>query len=191
MSKQDMLQAGIRLVDKFVLANDLPPVRVDMVPASEWRFGKTCAYYRKDVITMCLERCGQIGRGGPAWSYPGYIADRTPYGVMAHELGHHVDYHRSEVKGPYWGEFSQEMRRRSGEARLTSYCPNDAEWFAEMFRLFCTNPDLLRRIRPETHLEMIAAGLKPVEQRFWHVVLKNAPDRTLQMAGRRIMEATP
>lgn len=189
MTKQEMLRAGEALVGRFCAANGLPTPRLVLVPADEWRFGKTCAYYREDVITMCLERCGHIGRGGPAWSYPGYIADRTPYGVMAHELGHHVDFYRGETKGPYWSDFSVKMRQASGEPRLTSYCPNDAEWFAEMFRLFCTNPDLLRRIRPDTHLEMIAAGLKPVEHRFWFVVLKDAPDRTLQMAQRRINEA--
>lgn len=190
-SKLEMFAGGVRLVRDFCDVNGLPRPRIDVVPKAEWRFASTCAYYRRDVITICLERCAHVGHGGRAWSYPGYVADRTPYGVMAHELGHHVDWHRSEVKGAYWGEFSQEMRRRSGERRLTSYCPNDAEWFAEMFRLFCTNPRLLELVRPRTHELMLEAGLKPVETRGWGDVLADAPQRTRDMAERKATHGHP
>lgn len=190
-SKLEMFAGGVKLVRDFCDVNGLPQPRVVVVPKDEWRLASTCAYYREDVITICLERCAHVGHGGPAWSYPGYIADRTPYGVMAHELGHHVDYHRSQDKGAYGGDFSVAMRKASGEARLTSYCPNDWEWFAEMFRLYCTNPDLLRYVRPETHLQMVAEGLKPVERRFWWKVLEDAPERTRLQAKKKVEHGHP
>jgi len=190
-SKLKMFAGGTVLVRDFCHVNGLPTPRIVVVPKGEWRFGGTCAYYREDVITICLERCAHVGHGGPAWSYPGYVADRTPYGVMAHELGHHVDYHRSQDKGAYGGDFSVAMRRASGEKRLTSYCPNDWEWFAEMFRLFCTNSHLLQCIRPRTYDEMVGEGLKPVEQRGWGEVLKDAPERTREMARKKVMHGHP
>lgn len=55
--------------------------------------------------------------------------------MIAHELGHHADWVRSDQKGRYFGGFSIATRKRCAEAPITSYCPNDAEWFAEMFRL--------------------------------------------------------
>lgn len=39
----------------------------------------------------------------------------------------------------------------SGELPITSYAPNPAEWFAEIFRLFVTNHGLLKQLRPKTY----------------------------------------
>lgn len=188
LKKQHLLEQGIALAERWCGLNGVPMPQVIVKSRAEWRFD-ACAYYREDRIVICPDRCASIGTGGRAWSYPGYQIDRTPYGVIAHELGHHVDRTRSLDKGAYGGNYSQDKRRHSGEAKLTGYCPNDWEWFAEMFRLFVTNPELLRAIRPVTYKSFTLDGLKPVEQRAWHVVLKDAPDRTLQMAQRRIMEA--
>jgi predicted lipoprotein len=81
------------------------------------------------------------------------------------------------------------VRGQSGEKPITSYCPNDAEWFAEMFRVFVTNPDLLRLVRPRTHREMVSAGLKPVFSESWRERLKDAPERTLKAAERQVEAA--
>ena len=53
-------------------------------------------------------------------------------------------------KFSYFGDYSLKLRRESGERQITSYCPNDAEWFAEIMRLFITNHALLYTIRPKT-----------------------------------------
>lgn len=184
--KQAMLVRGIDLVEEFCELNDLAVPGVKTYTKEEWRFPSTCAYYRENRIHIAPSRCASIGHAARAWSYPGYVTDRTPYGVMAHELGHHVDFLRSSVRGAYGGSFSVGMRLLSKEPKLTSYCPNDWEWFAEMFRLFCTNPLLLELIRPKTHALMLEAGLKPVERRPWPVVLEGAPERTREMARRKV-----
>lgn len=184
MTKDQLLASGSELVKAFCERNGLinPPVRV--YGKGEWRFDSTCAYYRPVGIHIAPFKCAHPGTAGRAWSWPGYVIDRTPHGVMAHELGHHVDHTLSSSKGAYGGDFSSRMRERSGEPKLTNYCPNDWEWFAEMFRLFVTNPDLLRAVRPRTFGE-IAAVLQPVEERPWREVLADAPARTVEMAERK------
>jgi len=191
--KDFLCAQGYLLVGEFCRLNDLPlPAIRRYEDGRRWSFN-ACAYYRAHWITICLPRCAAPGYGGRAWSWPGYISDRTPYGVVAHECGHHADLLRGVQKDKYWSEFSTSLRGASGEARLTSYCPNNAEWFAEMFRLFLTNPDLLRLIRPRTHRELLAAGFKPAHERDWKSAMLNclpeAPERTLKMAERRIEEA--
>jgi hypothetical protein len=187
-SKQEMLAKGIERVKAFCELNSdklfVPSVTV--LSKSEWRFSSTCAYYRPTNIVICPDRCATIGKAGRAWSYPGYMIDRTPFGVMAHELGHHVDWALStpEARGSYGGDFSMQMRLATNEPKLTGYCPNDWEWFAEMFRLFVTNSDLLRAVRPKTYTQLVS-HLKPVETRPWREVLAGAPERTIVMAGRR------
>lgn len=80
------------------------------------------------------------------------------------------------------------MRAASRDQPLTSYCPNDAEWFAEMFRLFVTNPDLLRLIRPAT-FDLIASDFRPSVTAAWDTVLESAPARTVVAAKRKIEDA--
>ena len=183
-SKQSLLVRGMALATRFCEANGIKAPAVEEVPLDEWRFN-TCAYYRANVTTICVAKCSGVGFAGMLWSFPGYTVDRTPYGVVQHELGHHVDVLMSDRVGPYFGDFSQGMRERSGEAPITSYCPDDGEWFAEMFRVFVTNPDLLLALRPRTHAEMVAR-LKPMFADSWRERLAGAPDRTTLAAQRKV-----
>lgn len=184
MNKNELLASGQDLMKEFCEANTLELPSMTVVPGAEWRFRGTCAYYRKSVVTICPSACAHIGTGGMSWSYPGYAIDRTPYGVIQHELGHHVDFTLSEAKGAYYGDFSVKLRRAVDEPKLTNYCPNDAEWFAEMFRLFVTNSDLLRAMRPRTW-EAVKERYKPVVDRPWREVLEKAPARTIEQAWKK------
>lgn len=184
-SKESMFWRGLDLSLTFCAANSLPAPRVEESNSPE-QFG-TCAYYRNHVTTISVRKCAAVGYAGMQWSFPGHSVDRTPYGVLQHELGHHADWLRSDRRGAYFGDFSVGMRKRSGEAPLTSYCPNDAEWFAEMFRLFVTNPDLLARLKPRTHAEMLAAGFVPVFSDSWRDRLAGAPERTISSLERRVV----
>lgn len=188
-TKLELLDGGMMLLKRFCFLNAIGE------PAVEFYHGRwdvsACAYYRAGKISIHTPSCASIGAGGQAWSYPGYFIDRTPYGVLQHELGHHVDLCAGQVKGAYFSEFSGQMRRDSGEEKLTNYCPNDAEWFAEMFRLFVTNSDLLKHIRPRTHALMVKRW-KPAIERPWREVLINAPARNLaQCMKRGAVETTP
>lgn len=187
LTKSDLMRLGRDLMTRFCAANNVPEPVIELAPSKDWAFG-VCAYYRMNTINLCLAKCAPIGLAGASWSYPGYTVDRTPYGVIQHELGHHVDVQRSQRVGPYFGDFSIGMRKAAGEEPITSYCENDYEWFAEMFRLFVTNPDLLSEVRPRTYAEM-RKHFTPVVADTWGHVLGNAPDRTIKQAGKKVAEA--
>lgn len=183
-SKQSMLERGKILQAAFCTLNDVPIPAVREMEKKDWVVG-VCAYYRQDCTSIQLNACASIGTAGRQWSFPGHYADRTPYGVIAHELGHHCDLLTSERKGRYYGDYSVSVRKACDEKPITSYCPNDAEWFAEMFRLFVTNPDLLRLLRPRTHAKLLEKW-KPVFTDTWRERLQGAPERTIAVIERKI-----
>jgi hypothetical protein len=180
MTKTDMLAAGLAHISKWCELNGIT-VPVVQPMHGQCEFG-VCAYYRNGVIRIWTLDCAGIGTAGRQWSYPGYIVDRTPYGVLAHELGHHVD----KAHGARGGTLSHEWRRETGhEAPITSYCPDNNEWFAEMFRLFITNPDLLAQLRPRTSRLMLERWPNRAELRGWADVLAAVP-RQINAATNRI-----
>lgn len=152
----------------------------------------TCAYYRpKDGIVIMVEKCAILGMGGRAWSWPGYAIDRTPYGVIAHELAHHLDFWVSKTPSPH---FSTRIYELSGEPPLTGYLGTDShpltrkmEWFAENMRLFITNPDLCGELRPKFYRAVCAWGFLPCTQRSWRDVLADfeAPARIIEQAAKK------
>lgn len=184
MTKTDLLERGRQVMVEFCTVNNLPAPAIYPVDLNHWNVDP-CAYYRNNTTHICVARCAAIGMAGRQWSFPGYTVDRTPYGVVQHELGHHVDVLRGSKPGSYWSEFSASVRGSAGEKQITSYCPNDAEWFAEMFRVFVSNPDLLRIIRPRTYREL-SACFKPVFEDTWRERLRDAPERTVTAASRQV-----
>lgn len=169
--RQQLFEKGSALVARWCDANGMSTPKIIVSP-NERCFG-TCAYYRNGTIKIWVELCARPGTAGRQWSWPGYSVDRTPYGVLCHELGHHADH------GLSYG-----IRREADEKPLTSYAPNDAEWFAEMFRLFVTNPTLLKGLRPRTFRELHKRWVT-VEHRSWRSVLKGA-ERQLAVTARRL-----
>lgn len=92
-------------------------------------------------------------------------------------------------KGAYWSEYGAGIAASTREEALSGYCPNSAEWFAEMFRLFVTNPDLLSYIRPRTFSALARDGWKPAVDEDWQTVLANAPGRTYDACEKKVMLA--
>lgn len=178
-TKLDLAEAGREAVLAFCDINGLlRPTLGGEVPGR-----RSCGLYdpRTNTIYVTPSHCAALGRGGSCWSWPGHMVDRTPYGVYCHELGHHVD-HRLRLL----------PKIKSREPALTGYCPNRAEWFAEMFRLFVTNPDLLCRVRPLVYDELAnTIGLTPPVCQGWQTVLAGAPARTLALLARRVAAGAP
>lgn len=184
-NKLELYQRGRTHITEFCQRNAIPVPELRPAHRDHWGVS-SCAYYRPQYIAICVTECAAIGTAAQAWSYPGYVIDRTPYGVLAHELGHHADYLKGEKKGSYWSDYGASIRRSSGEDKLTNYCPNDAEWFAEIFRLFVTNPDLLQALRPKA-FKLIEKDFRPIVSRPWKRVLADAPPRTLAQAEKKII----
>jgi hypothetical protein len=181
MTKFKMLEAGKRHVHAWCIANSIVTPRIVEHFDGVCDFG-VCAYYRNGVIDVWPGMCATIGTAGRQWSYPGYCVDRTPFGVLAHECGHHVD----RQHGAAGGTLSHLWRPLDPEP-LTSYCPNDNEWFAELFRLFVTNPSLLQAVRPRI-FPLFDNSWASVETRDWCEVLAQAP-RQLKAAANRVARA--
>ncbi len=193
--KQTLFELGQELVVEFCNRNGLVVPKLKGKPPNARNSYQATGLYdprNNGTIYVDVKACATLGKSGASWSWPGYVIDRTPYGVHAHELGHHVD--SLLAASPYqatlgWtGYLSKHTRLKSQEPQLTSYAPNDAEWFAEMFRLFCTNSDLLRLVRPKTY-KALMRWFTPVVWESYRVVLKEAPERTKQQADKKIREA--
>lgn len=123
-------------------------------------------YYRQHLLTVFTEQATKPGTG---YSWPGHISDRTLLGVTAHELGHHVHLTRPDV---------EEISKGLPGPAVTGYEPNDLERFAETFRIFLLNPDLLARGRPARYAFLTDfCGLRPIETRPWQEILAEAPAR--------------
>ncbi len=179
MTKRDLFVRGWKHVYAWCAVNGVSVPEI--VEGGDPRDFGTCAYYRDGVIYIDVSACARPGTAGRAWSWPGYVVDRTPYGVLAHELGHHVD----RAHGPGGGVLSH-LWRPLDMAPLTSYCPNDNEWFAELFRLFVTNPDLFRRVRPKIADLFFGEWPSVVETRTWAEIL---PVRHIGPAANKIAKA--
>ncbi len=182
-TSENLYNLGLDRIGIFCQANKLVIPEVRSITKAEWHY-EVCAYYRPTYIAICLDKCA--GVAGVArdrnWNWPGNSTDREPFGVLAHELGHHVDWATSTVKGAYYGDYGVKMRAESGEKPLTSYCPNDAEWFAEMFRLFVTNHVLLQKLKPKTHA-LISKDWIPTSGDDWIAAFgEDVPERIIEAA---------
>lgn len=145
------MTGGIEHVRKFCTLNALAQPEIQVAAKRDWSFA-ACAYYRPNYIAICPELCAVPGITGRQWSWPGYCVDRTPWGVLAHETGHLVDWAWSKQKRGYFGDFSIMIHEAAKEKSLTGYDDGRVEeWFAEMMRLYITNSNLLAALRPKTH----------------------------------------
>lgn len=157
-----LLPLAVARMKKFCVLHKLPIPMVRVRPKDEWDFS-VCAYYRpeivifsrqdRDGVNICLDKCAvpcgeNVSRN---WSWPGNTVDRTAYGVVGHELGHHVDWTLSANKAAYYGDFSKGLPERLGAKPISGYADGDHEIFAEWFRVFFTNPDLLKYLRPSVY----------------------------------------
>lgn len=163
---------GVALVHAFCEHNDLQqPLIKDITTHS------LCGSYspRKSCININKNRCRAFSNSPYQWSYPGYTADLSVIGVIAHELGHH--WHWLYCDGS-WGTLSRRYRAevRSFERPITSYGNhNSSEGIAEAFKLFVTNPTLLLAVAPVHYLFFHQRGLRPIVTRAWHEILDRSP----------------
>ncbi len=178
--KIDMLAEGKDLAARLIATNDMLPVNYRLERLAP---GIGCGYYdpRGRCIVIDPARCAARGTGGWSWSWPGYKVDRTPFGVVLHELGHHWHLTCCEDSLGVVRAFRAACR---DEEPVTSYAPNTGEDIAESFRLFAANPTLLKAIRPLRHA-FLARLMTPVEDRGWEEILDDS-ERHVLAAERQV-----
>jgi hypothetical protein len=195
--KESLYAAGLERMRQWCALNQFHEPTVNRLARTDRLYHlATCAFYRPTTISIMVEKCAHPGTAGRAWSWPAYVIDRTPYGVIQHELGHHVDLRSSSGS-----LFSQGVWEFSREDPLTGYLGTDQrrntfymEWFAEIFRLFVTNPDLCRLLRPRFYEAVTQRhGLKPIASPSWDQVLAGhlAPSRITDQARKKITNERP
>lgn len=184
MNKSDLFELGKQHIASWCALNGVEMPRI-VTHVGRPTFG-TCAYYRDNQIDIWVDSCAAIGLVGRQWSYPGYVVDRTPYGVLAHELGHHSDK-QSGARGGYRSHVWRPLDAKP----LTGYCPDndDNEWYAELFRLFVTNPDLFQAIRPKIEDLFFKEWPQRAESRPWGDILSASP-RHVAAAKNKILKAS-
>lgn len=179
----ELYHLGVARAEHFCHANGIKMPKVKLVPWTEWHFA-ACAYYRpNEGIVICIRQCGRLApvANCQLWSWPGNTVDREPYGVIAHELGHHCDVIASGNRHTYFGDYSKQVFDRANEKPITNYDGHlSYEWFAEMFRLFVTNAYLLKLLRPRT-FKILTHRWKPVSHKDWRYELgSNVPPRVVK-----------
>lgn len=183
-SKLNMYSRGKTRMEEFCKLNKLPVPEIACIlnrPKEGISRPEACAWYKRltygghkdGTITIRVWDCAD----GTKISYPGFIQDRTPFGAVAHETAHHVEF--------YGKELAKKVRAGSCEEPITAYHTNDSEWFAEMFRVFITNSTLIKWYRPKFYAIVTALGYKPVEARPWQEVLVDRPDLVKSAMGRK------
>lgn len=197
-TKAALAQKGKELALFTCKINNIPPSSIGLEQSNYYWGVNSCAYYRyrNKAIRVCVPLCAGVAteRQIRNWNFPGNTVDRTPYGVVCHELGHHFDCHLSkgDLNNGYTGAFSTRLRLKAGEESISSYGnqPDAGEWWAEIFRLFCTNHYLLAAMRPATYNLMTKEYLLVPPQ--WY--RKQDIDQCMQVLGEpmpeRIAKAT-
>lgn len=169
-----LFNSGINLINEFSLLNDIPKVAVRVKGNIDKRL-KGYYYDNDSTIHVILENCSRIN---PMYSFPGFTSNATAQGVVVHEYGHYLTSSRFKL----FKESLNAIKKRINESCITSYCPDTKEWFAEQLKLFITNPDLLKLIRPNTYKEFCKYW-KPLDKGTYMEVLSEfvdeIPDRIL------------
>lgn len=119
---------------------------------------------------------------GWSWSFTGYKADMTAYGIVAHELGHWFHFTAGPTK-----EIIADFVANSGKKPVSSYEPNAHESFAESTRLYILNPDLLSQACPERFSALEKLGMKTLVNAGWKEILANAGAARISAAEKWIL----
>ena len=182
-SRQKLFDEAVKRVPEMCKAFNVPLPRIyDHVPA-QWqerhhRYASSVhGLYTNNKIyvqvstatTPAKSRCRN-------WSYPGYKVDRTASGIVAHELGHHCQFAK-RLNNSDWARIVRQTQP------VTGYEPNNDESWAESFRIFVWNPQLLKLARPIRY-EFISHYFKPLHNLRWQEVLVNAPDFIKEYAAK-------
>ena len=186
LSKQQLFDRGVDLAKKFLAVNNLyipefltyQQVFAGDPTSRSYRIlrklengphqGYGTGYYSHNRVFVNLKKAAWLVRkpACSSWSFPGYKVDREPCGVVAHEVGHHVDKCLCDASRVGLWRHTVSISKP-----ITSYEPNLSESFAETLRLFILNPDLLRRGSPQRFDFLVAGGLRPSENRDFIEVL--------------------
>lgn len=177
-TKDELLYKGIELIERFSEENGIKMPKIFIISNKKNVYG---LFYPKNVIHVNMKLCRPpVKNPGYDWSFPGYVQDLTPYGILAHEFGHYI----SDMLGKKFRKNFVNIRKIEENVTSTDDRGLD-EKMAEAARLFITNPDLLKRGRPLRY-EIFSQHYKPVVKNRWKTVLFHAHPKIVTAAERWI-----
>lgn len=183
-NKRDEFAHAQAYADEFLEMNGLPLPSKVITTYKPGRGRKESRHGWYDYGDQCLfvnlkKSRVPVKSPGFQWSYTGFKSDLTGPGILAHEVGHHVDNLLKVCK-----KHKRELIHiRRVEHKLSGYEPNIAEQFAEMMRLFILNPTLLREGRPGRWAFLTKVlELRPPHKVAWQAILQNANLRIIESA---------
>lgn len=178
--KDEAFVDAIKHCERFLAVNLITPLSCIMNRKGKGAYG-TYHSVENSIWVDVHRTIFPCSTPGYSWSYTGYKADLTAPGVLAHEVGHHVHY-RALCDGNKKCDKAMSTARQL-ETEVSSYEPNLCEVFAEAFKLFILNPDLLLQGRPMRYAVLAGCmGLKPIVTEPWHEVLLFAHPKLLKAA---------
>jgi hypothetical protein len=168
--RNEIWEAGLADVLAFLHKNGIHPPKIYPEPppvaANKWQtyglyfgpssYGGPEARDGRIWVNIDKARMPSYKQSRSGYSFPGHKTDRTPAGVLAHEIGHHVGRVCRFDSSMSW--FSVWVMTKP----VTSYEPTEEEAFAETMRIFILNPGLLSRGAPRRFYYLIDRGLKPL-----------------------------
>lgn len=178
-AKKMLAERGLKLIYEFCDLNDLTYPNIEFTDITI----KACGLYQprsKFLIQVDIDKCA---RPSYMYSYPNLHINRTPQGVIAHEFGHYL-----QDRLLIFTKTLTKDRKEINEEPVTSYnSRNSSEWFAEVIRLFITNPDLLKLGRPKTYNWLCEElEMKPLNRGLYREVLEefenNVSERIINRA---------
>jgi hypothetical protein len=183
-SKERLLYKGIELIEEFSEVNGLRLPKIYTVYGSTGFYGIIYPKGKNEIhinMTACRPA---VKTPGYDWTFPGYIQDLTPYGILAHEFGHYI----SDVLGKKFRKNFFNMKRIEPDVTSSDSRGLD-ERMAEAARLFITNPDLLKKGRPVRY-NLLREHYEPIVKNKWTTVLVNAHPKIITAAERWIKKGT-
>lgn len=186
--KKAAYDEAVKYCNRFLKINKIPkPARY--LTSAPWFKPRVQRYYgwyqfsTKDIFVNVKLSRPPVKTPGYSWSYTGCKADLTAPGILAHEVGHHVQITYEDALPIRERKIFRQLLKKISkkESKVSSYEPNIDEMFAEASRLFILNPDLLKNARPVRYALMTEVmGLKPLHNVPWREVLQNAHPRLIQ-----------
>lgn len=177
------LSAATQKIREFCDKNSVKQPRIEAVktrllPKTLSRDLMGLYVYNTQKIKVYADNCLITGDSrldlSKTWSFPGYKTDLSLYGVLAHEVGHHLDnlLRLRDV----WRAHIASYDKMLNEQPVSAYaCTSVYEDIAESIRLLITNPDLLRILRPMRHTILtVELDLQIIEPRSWREVLERS-----------------
>lgn len=174
-TKRELFLLGVEASKRFLDYNNLSPCKYHIVDWGDGPMADTGLYTWPGKIEVNLDVTA-LPRNKPVCSmrsFPGSKIDRTAFGVVAHETGHHVEF--SLAKRRFFSMVGWKNAIIQGRKKVSGYEPNFHEAFAETMRVFILNPSLLQDAIPARYDYITnVLGLRPTVSLFWREVLPAA-----------------